>query len=193
MTGSKVLKTLLLSAMLAGCVTQPASNDSAAAGNSNASSGTEAGSESGAQVFESVSLTRTACFGKCPVYTVSLTADGEVSYRGERNVRVTGVATGQADPVVLQELKTFLRENKLPKISVYEPGKPGCEYAATDMASARITIQGDGHAHKLQYYEGCRSVPEKLTQLAELIDRATLSGRWVGGAHAPEILRAPQQ
>ena len=45
-----------------------------------------------------ITLQRTACFGACPVYTVSIYADGTVAYNGERFVEVEGTQTGSIDP-----------------------------------------------------------------------------------------------
>ena len=41
------------------------------------------------------SLERTACFGFCPVYTVTVHADGSVDYHGERFVVTQGDQSGQ--------------------------------------------------------------------------------------------------
>ncbi len=45
-----------------------------------------------------ITLERTACFGACPVYTLSIYADGTVVYNGERFVDVEGEQTTQHRP-----------------------------------------------------------------------------------------------
>ena len=37
-----------------------------------------------------ITLERTACFGTCPIYKLTVYGDGRVEYEGERFVTVTG-------------------------------------------------------------------------------------------------------
>lgn len=41
--------------------------------------------------ISSVSMRRTACFGRCPEYKIDISKTGEVTYTGIRNVKDTGV------------------------------------------------------------------------------------------------------
>jgi hypothetical protein len=45
-----------------------------------------------------VTLERTACFGGCPVYRVSVAADGTVTFEGRAHVRQLGAASGRIPP-----------------------------------------------------------------------------------------------
>src|SRR5262245_49630613 len=45
-----------------------------------------------------ITLERTACLGKCPVYTVNILDDGRVIYEGNRFVAVTGKQTSNIAP-----------------------------------------------------------------------------------------------
>ena len=51
-----------------------------------------------------ITLTRTPCFGTCPDYTVSIAADGTVTYSGNTNVKVTGDQTWKIDPAAVRGL-----------------------------------------------------------------------------------------
>lgn len=51
-----------------------------------------------------ITLTRTACFGTCPQYTVVLKGDGSVTYNGQRFVRVAGARTWAIDPAAVRAL-----------------------------------------------------------------------------------------
>ena len=42
-----------------------------------------------------VTLERTACFGSCPIYKVTLRADGTISYNGKRFVELKGAYEGK--------------------------------------------------------------------------------------------------
>ena len=52
-----------------------------------------------------VTLQRTACFGRCHVYTVTIDARGNVTYEGRTFVRVTGTVT---DTVPLTRVRALL-------------------------------------------------------------------------------------
>jgi hypothetical protein len=45
--------------------------------------------------FERIELERTACFGACPIYTVTLFRDGKARYHGEAFVKNEGDLTGR--------------------------------------------------------------------------------------------------
>jgi hypothetical protein len=51
-----------------------------------------------------IMLSRTACFGTCPVYTVSISNDGTVRYDGLQHVRVSGSHSWRIDPDALRAL-----------------------------------------------------------------------------------------
>src|SRR5690606_14256171 len=51
-----------------------------------------------------LSLSRTACFGTCPVYTLTVYQDGTVVYEGENHVDMTGIQTTTIDPETVQQL-----------------------------------------------------------------------------------------
>lgn len=52
----------------------------------------------------SIRLQRTACFGWCPVYSVTIDARGIVTYEGERSVRVVGRRTARIDASIVAGL-----------------------------------------------------------------------------------------
>lgn len=160
---------------LAGCMTEPASRAVPAA--------------PGAQepppmreAFDSIRLSRTPCFGRCPVYSVTVHADGRVEYHGERWVASMGNHGGEADPRELAALGAFLQARPLPPVADYRPGKPGCGTpVTTDLPGASITIEQAGKTRTLHHYPGCPGAPDWLAELATRIDRAAASGRWVSG------------
>lgn len=140
--------------------------------------------------FDAVALSRLPCFGKCPVYSITVHADGQVEYDGDRWVAVIGKREGQADRTALKNLGDMLGSKRIPLIVDYRPGKPACGMpVTTDMPGATITIQKNGSTRTLYYYEGCRNVPDWLPALATQIDRAAISARWVGGGQAAKMLR----
>lgn len=51
-----------------------------------------------------ISIARTACFGTCPDYKVTMRQDGTVTYTGRQFVRVTGERTWTIDPAEVRAL-----------------------------------------------------------------------------------------
>lgn len=181
--------------LLAGCATQPANTRAATAQEAIpavADSGAKGAGQPLTASFDSITLSRSPCFGKCPVYSVTVHADGRVEYDGDRWVSATGKHRGQTSKEALEKLADALNSRRIPLIVDYRPGKPACgKPVTTDMPGATITIRKGGTTHTLYYYGGCPNVPDWLPALARQIDSAAGSGRWVGGSQAAEILRRP--
>src|SRR5258708_13538121 len=51
-----------------------------------------------------IKMSRTACFGTCPVYDLELDGSGSVTYVGKKFVRVVGKRTAHIDPAKVAEL-----------------------------------------------------------------------------------------
>lgn len=190
-----MLTSIVFLGLLAGCTTQPATTRASAVQEATPAALDSAPETEGQRLtmsFDAVTLSRSPCFGKCPVYSVTVHADGRVEYDGDRWVSVTGKREGQADRDALKNLADTLESRRIPLIVDYRPGKPACGMpVTTDMPGATITIRKSGSAQTLYYYEGCRNIPSWLPELAAQIDRAAISGRWVGGSQAATILRKP--
>jgi hypothetical protein len=59
-----------------------------------------------------VTLARGACYGSCPVYSLTIAGDGSVTYNGEAFVRVMGPASGNVPVEGVQALvDQMLRAN----------------------------------------------------------------------------------
>jgi Domain of unknown function (DUF6438)/Ankyrin repeats (3 copies) len=126
----------------------------------------------------SVTLKRTACYGTCPVYSVVIHANGLVEYLGELNVGIPGQQTGRIPP---EKLLDLLRDFE--GIHFFDLQDKYSE-ACTDQPTAVISILVDGKTKEVSNYfggcEGAKSGPQvDLARLAEQIDNAAGSGRWV--------------
>src|SRR3954469_345953 len=51
-----------------------------------------------------VSLERTACYGRCPIYKVTVLRDGTVEWQGEQFVKTRGKATAKLSPATMAQL-----------------------------------------------------------------------------------------
>jgi hypothetical protein len=126
----------------------------------------------------SVTLRRTACYGTCPVYAVTIDGSGLVQYLGEWHVDIPGAQTSRIPP---EKLKDLLRDFEgIHFFDLQDKYSESC----TDQPTAIISILVDGKTKEVSNYfggcEGAKSGPQvDLAELAEQIDKAAGSGRWV--------------
>lgn len=60
----------------------------------------------------SISITRTGCYGRCPIDKINLLPDGTVEYHGERFVSRLGIYQRRLSEKELQEVRQMLKEAK---------------------------------------------------------------------------------
>lgn len=78
-----------------------------------------------------IEMTRGACFGKCPEYTLRVAADGNATYTGRRNAPYQGVYTKQLDAAKVVALFNDYERYRVDTCSEkYKilPDLPGLEY-----------------------------------------------------------------
>lgn len=128
-----------------------------------------------------ITLARTACFGRCPIYRVALYHDGTVRFVGERFTKVTGEATARVPVDSVRALVAAFdaaRFLTLPDTLTF--GSPACPERITDLPSAIVTFATDTQTKQVIHQSGCRGAPEALTALEQRIDAVTVTSRWVG-------------
>lgn len=126
-----------------------------------------------------ITLERTSCYGWCPVYKVSVSGDGTVSYEGMKFVRVVGKREAKIDPAAVKSLvKEFQDIHYFELQDEYKTIKypNGLEGMASDLPTAFTSISLNGKTKKIEAYYG---VPAELDKLEEKIDKVTGSKRWV--------------
>ncbi len=129
-----------------------------------------------------ITLARTACFGTCPIYTVTISSDGRVVFNGERFVKITGPAEGRIDKAAFRDL---VREfEKLDYFSLpdgFTPGTKFCPGMVTDMPSANTSLRLNGRTKRVAHYHGCGNsdVLAKLTALESKIDEVAETQKWI--------------
>lgn len=130
-----------------------------------------------------VTLKRTRCFGTCPVYSVALTAGGQVRYEGQRYVAVEGRAERQIAPDSVRQLVETLKAEGYFELRDYYVSGEVCNQQVSDLPTA-ITSARDGEQTKrVEHYHGCRWDGQKrLIALEDTIDAVAGTRRWVKGA-----------
>jgi len=131
---------------------------------------------------DSITLERTACFGTCPMYKVTVTSDGTVTFNGQRFTKTTGVAKGK---ISREEFRQLVAEfEKIKYFSLpdsYTPGTPVCPQRITDMPSANTSISLKGKAKGVMHYYGCgdKGALAQLTALETKIDEVLGTQKWI--------------
>ena len=129
-----------------------------------------------------IQLRRSACFGRCPVYTVVVTTEGIV-FDGARFVAATGKHTDKTEPGKVRGLaKRFIDSDFYSMDSKYAA-------TVTDNPTYVLYISIDGHAKEVVDYVGSwEGMPAVITDLEEEVDAFAHTARWIKGPNqmAPE-------
>jgi hypothetical protein len=131
-----------------------------------------------------ITLQRSTCFGTCPDYKVTISADGKVTFEGREFVKTKGTVHGS---ITLEGLRQLVAEfDKARYFSLrdkYETEKDGCPEYWTDHPSAVTSIRIDGKSKSISHYQGCRddkgAYPKALTELEDRIDQIVGTKQWI--------------
>jgi hypothetical protein len=128
-----------------------------------------------------ITLERTPCFGGCPVYRISVSPSGEVSYEGKAHVGRLGTATGQ---IPQERVDALLEElDKAGYFSFadrYTSAEPTCGRYATDSPTVISSATLGERTKRIEHDYGCGAAPGALVVLERRIDEVLGSARWTG-------------
>ncbi|HEY2961565.1 MAG TPA: DUF6438 domain-containing protein [Pyrinomonadaceae bacterium] len=127
-------------------------------------------------------LERTACYGFCPVYKLTIYDDGKVLYEGKDFVKHKGKAQGQIKQSELEALvREFERIDYLNLAENYTDDPKNCPEQWTDNPSAITSLNWKGKNKTVRHYYGCRgsNVLEQLTALESKIDEVVNTDQWI--------------
>jgi hypothetical protein len=124
-----------------------------------------------------VQLSRSACFGMCPVYTVTIRGDGSVQFSGQMFVSIPGEHNAHIDPAAVNEL-----------VRQFEKAKffaAGDKYVAgvTDNPTYTLTLTVGGKTKTVADYVGEQvGMPLAIVDLENAVDEAAGTERWIKGS-----------
>jgi hypothetical protein len=122
-------------------------------------------------------LRRTACYGTCPAYQLTVRADGTVEYVGKEYVVERGARTAKISSAKLLELRQAFAAARYLELTENFACREWTDHPKV------ITSYVEGARSKTIIHDlGCKS-PEHAKALGELedaIDRIAGSARWVG-------------
>jgi hypothetical protein len=125
-------------------------------------------------------LERTACFGTCPVYTLTVNSSGVVEFVGTNHVKATGPQTGRISPQSFAQLVKKIDEIDFFNLRARYDGKnpDGSGSTVTDLPTRKTTVtRGDQTKTVEDYFRG----PPGLIELELLIDELAKSSKWIRG------------
>lgn len=123
-------------------------------------------------------MSKTTCRGNCPVYSITLYGNGQISYEGFQNVNTIGRQQGsiQTDSVIaiLQELN---------RMQYYDLKYEYSHQHITDMPSVITQIiyskNGIGSSKQVVDYQGDKSTPIELRKLYDRIESMIAQFHWI--------------
>jgi hypothetical protein len=126
--------------------------------------------------FHRLTMERTMCYGKCPVYKVSVDAKGSVRWSGEMHVKKIGRAAWRIGWQEIDRLRALLRDKKFGSFR-----KSYSQLGATDQADCITTVQySDGSKKRVHHYLGDPGAPAELERLEDEVDRILGTRRFNG-------------
>ncbi|HEX8385044.1 MAG TPA: DUF6438 domain-containing protein, partial [Rubricoccaceae bacterium] len=126
-----------------------------------------------------VVLERTACYGTCPVYTVSAYADGRVVFEGREHVAHVGTTEGRVVPAVVSRLVAEAEAAGLARFPAALAAASGT--CATDHPSVLTTVRTPAGTTRVEHDRGCRGFEGEAALVAfeDEVDRALGTAVWV--------------
>jgi ankyrin repeat protein len=121
-----------------------------------------------------MSLQRTTCYGSCPSYSVEIRGNGEVIYRGDRGVLITGEHHARISADNANSLLEAFRS------ADYFSLKDNYSQMVTDAATYSTAIEFDGHKKSVGDHLGSGAgMPEVVTELEDKIDQLAETEKWL--------------
>jgi hypothetical protein len=135
-----------------------------------------------------IELQRTACYGSCPVYSVTIEGTGKVIYNGVQNVVEQGIReTTIADDQLVELANEFLRlwffdakDRYAGQESLFLVGGRQYTLGGTQVTDLPSTILSVKLADRQKTVELYYNYPPELGKLAEKIEETTGVLTWVG-------------
>lgn len=119
-----------------------------------------------------ITLERTGCFGPCPVYSVTIAADGAVRFHGLSHTAIAGVRVAKIGRAAVQRLLSFLAAHRFHTLPDRYPS------LATDHPGTITTLR-QGRASKRVEHDRSDARATAILAITREIDRVAGTARWV--------------
>jgi Domain of unknown function (DUF6438) len=120
-----------------------------------------------------ITLSRGACYGRCPIYEIAIHGDGTVLYDGRAYVTTKGKKELQISHAALVQLVDAFR--KADYFSLAD------RYVSTDNPTYVTSVSFDGVSKSVVDYVGREvGMPSGVSDVEAVIDRLSGASQWVG-------------
>lgn len=122
------------------------------------------------------------CFGACPVYTMTVSADGAVVFDGINFVLAEGEQTATIPPQQVEELVTAIEAADFFNL------KDIYTVPVTDLPATTTTVTMNGQTKSVYHYgigcdnEQADSAPDELCAVEALLEAIPVANGWVEGS-----------
>ena len=127
-----------------------------------------------------LSLERQSCYGFCPMYTVSVDAQGLVTYNGDRFVKLKGIHKAQLSKNRLTRLYKALERAKLGQYKNQYKDMDVSDLPSAILKVSGLKIGARVGSKTIDHYFGDKNAPESLTRLENEVDALLGTRKWVG-------------
>ena len=129
-----------------------------------------------------ITLERLGCFGICPVYKLTIAADGAVVFEGRRYVK-EGAATKKS-AINQEQLKELMAEIDRVKFFLdddYSSDSRACNEAMDDCQATITSIRSNGKSKTVSHFYGCTGPkgPKDIAELENKIDEIVNTAKWL--------------
>lgn len=124
-----------------------------------------------------LTLTRTACFGTCPVYTLSIANDNSVRFEGIAFTDVEGVV----ESTLTHDQMAAITEDIVRSNFFGHKHDDKCIVFATDHPSVKLDIRWHRRERIADVNLGCQKRrPDPVPGLADRVDHIVNTMQWIG-------------
>jgi len=128
----------------------------------------------GSQAGLVITVDRTACKGRCPVYSLTIDGNGMVIYQGKDYVRTTGLQQATIGQDKVLELAA-----EFDRVGYFSMNDAYTQVTITDSPTVTTSITRGGKTKTIVHYHGDLSAPEQLSALEDKIDQTANSAQWI--------------
>ena len=122
-----------------------------------------------------MSLSRTACMGWCPSYSVVISGDGDVYFDGRSNTHAQGQQHAHISQDAVERTLAAYRNADFFSLN------PKYIMQVTDMPGVTVSISFDDRSKSVIDYVGLQvGMPESVVELEAAIDDAAGTAKWIG-------------
>jgi hypothetical protein len=153
----------------------------------------------------SLKMERSGCYGRCPIYDLTIESDGKVTFEGKSWTKIIGKAEDRLSEEKFKKLTDEIEKaNFFSFDNAYNSESQNCPNTVTDHPSVKLYVKLNGKEKNINHYLGCLEndgqkssentsenireekiwspnvFPVQLYNLENKIDEIVETKRWIG-------------